>query len=296
MLTELHRKGGSLCQPAKQGEIICPLKIRPTSEDVITGHLVFALRVLNPRWWLPDLLNQGLGVKGFQRQMFRKLRIEPWVNKPSYPRELLPWNEGSTQVDVTISWENPPTTVYVEMKYGSGISLVTAQNRGHQEFPADQVSRNMRVGLLECGYFKIPQLFKTKQRDFLLLIIAPFGNESLVNKYRDPEQFRIATPCSNLIPKLPKLPFLGQLSYRDLINICRRNKRWFSRPEQIIIDQLKDYLEMKLATLPRKGKLYTVPLLRDFVWDDEKKKEESPEGISHDRLSLPGSGIDFADT
>ena len=296
MLTELHRKGGSLCQPAKQGEIICPLKIRPTSEDVLTGHLVFALRVLNPRWWLPDLLNQGLGVNGFQRQIFRTLRIEPWVNKPSYPPELLPWNEGSTQVDVTISWENPPTTVYVEMKYGSGISLVTAQNRGYQGFPADQVSRNMRVGLLECGYFKIPQLFETKQRDFMLLIITPFGNEYLVNKYRDPEQFRIATPCSNLISKLPKLPFLGQLSYRDLINICKRNKRWFSQPERIVIDQLKDYLEMKLAKIPKKGKHYAVPLLQNFSWGEQEENEKSPDGISSDVLSLSGSGIDFVGT
>jgi hypothetical protein len=32
---------------------------------------------------------------------------------------MLPWDEGSTQVDLTFQWDNPPTTVYVEMKYGS---------------------------------------------------------------------------------------------------------------------------------------------------------------------------------
>lgn len=108
MLTELHRKGGCLCQPAKEGKLRCPLIIRPTSEDVITGHLFQALKILNPRWWLPDLLNEALGVTCFRRQVYRALKIELWQNRPCYPRELLPWDEGSTQVDASITWENPP--------------------------------------------------------------------------------------------------------------------------------------------------------------------------------------------
>ena len=53
MLTELHRKGGCFCQPAKEGKLRCPLIVRPTSEDVVTGNLFQALKILNPRWWLP---------------------------------------------------------------------------------------------------------------------------------------------------------------------------------------------------------------------------------------------------
>src|SRR3954468_16242104 len=102
MLTEMLGKGGNLCSPARRGEIHCPLIVRPTSEDLITGHLVQSLRVLNARWWLPDLLNAGLGTDRFRRQYFRRLRIEPWRNRPRFPRELLPWEEGSTQVDITI--------------------------------------------------------------------------------------------------------------------------------------------------------------------------------------------------
>ena len=48
MLTELHGKGGCVCQYAKEGKIRCPLIIRPTSEDAITGNLFQALRTLNP--------------------------------------------------------------------------------------------------------------------------------------------------------------------------------------------------------------------------------------------------------
>src|ERR1700678_27984 len=106
MLTELHRKGGCLCQPAREGKLRCPLIIRPTSEDVVTGEIFQVLQVLNPRWWLPDLLNLALGVTRFRRQFYRNFRIDLWQNRACYPRELLPWDEGSTQVDVTIMWEN----------------------------------------------------------------------------------------------------------------------------------------------------------------------------------------------
>src|SRR5262249_28460009 len=119
MLTELRGKQGCLCQPARSGALRCPLIVRPTSEDVITGHLALALRVLHPCRFLPDLLNAALGGTRFRRQVFRRFRVEPWVNRPRYPRELLPWDEGSTQVDLHLTWENPPTTVYLEAKYGS---------------------------------------------------------------------------------------------------------------------------------------------------------------------------------
>lgn len=252
MLTELHRKGGRLCQPALDGKLRCPLIVRPTSEDVITGHVVEVLKILNPRWWLPDLLNEALGVRAFHRQVFCGLRIEPWVNKPIYPRELLPWDEGSTQVDVAITWENPPTTVYVEMKYGSKLSSVTSQNHGQHGFPSDQLTRNARVGLLECGYFRLPQLFEEKRRDFLLLVISPELGQPLVARYRDPDHLRAAIPHSNLIPRLPKQPFIGELSYHNIIQILRRQKRWLSRPERLLVEQLTEYLEMKLATRPRR--------------------------------------------
>jgi hypothetical protein len=252
MLTELHGKGGCLCQPAREGKLRCPLIVRPSSEDVITGHLVQVLKVLNPRWWLPDFLNKALGVPAFGRQIFRKLRIEPWVNKPSYPRELLPWNEGSTQVDVVLTWENPPTTVYIEMKYGSELSLVTSRNQGQYGYPADQLARNARVGLLECGYFQLPRLFERNQRDFLLLVITPDGGQPLVTRYRNPIQLRAAIPHSDLIPRLPRLPFIGELGYSQIIRLLRQQQRWFTRPERILVDQLCDYLEMKEKNRPRR--------------------------------------------
>jgi hypothetical protein len=80
VLTEMLGKGGTLCSPARSGQIRCPLIVRPTSEDVITGHLFQALRCLNPRWWLPDLLNAALGTPRFRRQVYRRLKIDLWQN------------------------------------------------------------------------------------------------------------------------------------------------------------------------------------------------------------------------
>jgi len=58
---------------------------------------------------------------------------------------LLPWDEGSTQVDLTIQWENPPTTVYFEVKYLADLS--PRVTNGQAGFPSDQLIRNVRVGL-----------------------------------------------------------------------------------------------------------------------------------------------------
>lgn len=252
MLTELHRKAGNVCQGVREGKLHCPLIVRPTSEDVITGHLVQTLRVIQPRWWLSDLLNQALRARAYSRQVYRKLRIDPWVNKPSYPRDLLYWDEGSTQVDFTISWENPATTVFVEMKYWSELSATTAQNQGQHGYPADQLIRNVRVGLHECGYFRRPRLFDSTQRDFLLLVVTPEGNQPLVARYRDATHLRTAIPHSHLIPKLPRLPFIGELSFRDIVQTLRRNRRWMSRSEIVVADQTADYLEMKLSNRPHR--------------------------------------------
>lgn len=257
MLTELLGKGGCLCQPAREGKLRCPLIVRPTSEDVITGHLFQALQILDSRRWLPEFLNVALEVKSFRTQIYRRLKIELWKNRSKYPRELVPWSEGSTQVDVTMTWENPPTSVFIEMKYGSDLSPSTSTDYGQHGYPSDQLVRNARVGLLECGYFRQNQLFELRPRDFMLLVISPEKHHPLIQKYRDPTKLRAAIPHSDQIPRLPKLPFIGQLSYGDIVQILRQQRRWFSRPEKVLVDLLTEYLEWKRAKTPGRFVLNT---------------------------------------
>jgi len=184
MLIELHHQAGTLCQPAKLGQQHCPLIVRSTSEDNITAHLVQSLRLIHPRHWLSDFLNRALGCQRFARQVYRRLRIEPWVSKPAFPRELIPWKEGNTEVDIQMTWENPPTTVFIECKYGSPLSGRTNQNDGSHGFPSDQLIRNIRVGLHECRCYASSGLFESTRRDFIMIVLAPDIGQPLVQGVR----------------------------------------------------------------------------------------------------------------
>jgi hypothetical protein len=256
MLTELRGKGGTLCSHAKSGEIRCPLIVRPTSEDVITGNVFQSLGYLNPRWWLPDLLNAGLGASRFRRQFFRDLRIRLWQNQPCYPKELLPWYEGSTQVDTLISFENPPTTIYIEAKYGSALSTSVSGDDGRSGYPSDQLIRNIRVGLLQTGYFdQGEELFDQPPRDFVVLVLAPFKGHPLVGKYRDRRKLLGAIPHSDRLIGLPQGPFVGEIDYNDIQSILTDQARWMTAPERRVVGNLTEYLEFKRSNLPNKTSL-----------------------------------------
>jgi hypothetical protein len=240
-------KGGRLCSQARQGEIRCPLIIRPTSEDVVTGHLAQTLRVLPAMWWLPDLLNVSLGATRFRRQHFRNLKIEPWQNRPCFPSDLLPWSEGSTQVDLTVTWENPPTTVLIEAKYLADLSESVSGDDGRSGFPSDQLIRNIRVGLLETGYYdRGKNLFSLPARELIVLVFSPRKHHPLVRRYRDPNALRKAIPHGEKIKRLPRSPFVGEFSFRDVISLLREQSRWFNRAEKTVANDLAEFLEFKL--------------------------------------------------
>lgn len=232
--------------------------VRDTSEDVITGHLVQALRVLNPRWWLAEFLNVALGTTRFGRQYYRRLRIDAWVNTPRYPRELLHYDEGSTQVDCVISWDNPQTTVFIEAKYGSDLSNNTANSGDQRRFPTDQLIRNIRVGLHQSGYFEQEQLFDSSPRDFVVILLSPEAGHPLVRTYRSQDQLRRAIPHSEKLVALPKLPFVGELGYADITGLLQANQRFFTRTERAIIDQLNTYLDYKKANR-RRNPIWEMP-------------------------------------
>ena len=256
MLTELRGKGGNLCSHARSGEIRCPLIVRPTSEDVITGNIFQSLGYINPRWWLPDLLNAGLGASRFRRQFHRDFKIRLWQNQPCYPRELLPWYEGSTQVDALISFENPPTTIYIEAKYGSALSASVTGDDGQSGYPSDQLIRNIRVGLLQSGCFDLgEELFDQTPRDFVVLVLAPFKGHPLVERYRDVQNLRTSIPHSDRLIGLPQAPFVGEIDYDDIQSILANQARWMSTPERRVVADLTEYLEFKRSNLPNKTSL-----------------------------------------
>jgi len=225
----------------------------PRAVNGYTSHIFQSLGYLNPRWWLPDLLNAGLGANRFRRQFYRNLKIRLWQNQPCYPRELLPWDEGSTQVDILISWENPQTTVYIEAKYGSSLSTSVAGDDGRSGYPSDQLIRNIRVGLLQTSYFdQGEELFDQPPRDFVVLVLAPSKGHPLVEKYRDRRKLRRAIPHSDRLIGLPQGPFIGEIDYGDIQSILTNQARWMTEPERRVVADLAEYLEFKRSTLPNK--------------------------------------------
>jgi hypothetical protein len=249
VLIELSGKAGNLCQPARSGELRCPLIVRSASEDVVTDQLFAVLKALNPRWWLADFLNLALGADRFRRQVFRNLKIELWQKQRKYPRHHITWDEGVTEVDVLITWENPPTTVFIEMKYRSPVAATTVNHDGSNGFPADQIIRNARIGLWENGWFQEDLLFSIPPRDFVLLLVTPTAGNPLIQKYRDTDRLRDAIPKGQRLTQLPPTPFIGELSYGAIVDLLKAQRRWFSRSERQLIDQLIPYLTHKLAEL-----------------------------------------------
>lgn len=247
MLVELQGKAGSVCEAARQGQLRCPLIVRPTSEDAITGFLFQTLRAIQPRWWLPQMLNRALGTYHYRQQVFRHLSIKLWENQPHYPKHLLPWSEGSTQVDVVIRWENPATTVFLEAKFLSGLATTTSGNDGTGKYPNDQLIRNIRIGLWKTGWLQERRLFPFQQRRFAMILLAPQGGNALAASYCNPGNVVSALPQDRLSLTLPSQPFVGELDYRGIMDVLRHNFWFMNRTERRLVDDLADYLEFKLA-------------------------------------------------
>jgi hypothetical protein len=147
---------------------------------------------------------------------------------------------------VTIRWENPPTTVFVEVKYLSSLAARTVHSSGEHGYPTDQLIRNVRVGLWETGYFRPPGLFEWPVRDFAMVVLAPSVGDAAVERYRNPMDIRAALPAAERLRGLPQNPWLGESSYRDLLTVLLGNRRHTTRCEQRLIDDLVDYLDFKL--------------------------------------------------
>ncbi len=83
------------------------------------------------------------------------------------------------------------------------------------------------------------------------LVVAPQRGEPLVAKYRNPDKLLASIPFAEKLKSLPRLPFVGELSFRDIIDVLKRQRRFFTAPERKLIDLTSQYLEYKIATISR---------------------------------------------
>ena len=80
---------------------------------------------------------------------------------------------------------------------------------GKHGYPSDQLIRNVRVGLMECGWFQRGHLFRLPPRDYVLLLCWPSKGHCLVQRYRDADELRKRIPHSDRLIGLPAIPSLG---------------------------------------------------------------------------------------
>lgn len=252
MLVEIGRKSGCLCDLAEQGKLHCPLNVRASSEDVVTGELFGKLQLIDPRWWLPDLLNRSLGTTEYRQQVFRNLEIKLWSTQPLFPAELLPWREGRTEVDVEIRWENPATTIFIEMKLGSDVSKTTSRTNGTEAYPSDQLIRNVRVGLHQAGWFRDGELFESSKRRFGLILVSPKSGHPLVDAYQDRNRLLDSIPRGSELIDLPDCPIIGASSYRGICQVLDKNFRFMSATEKKVAIGLGEYLDLKSGQILKK--------------------------------------------
>lgn len=266
---EIKGKGGHFCGPAQSGTVRCPLILRPTSEDLITATAFTLLRYLPPGRWLPEILNVALKTHEFSYKSYKDLKYGLWENKPAFPRDLLPWREGSTQVDFQLSFENPPTTLFVESKFGSPLSPRVTNDDGSSGYPSDQLIRNVRVGLYECGYYDhgLDLFAPPPKRQFYCILFAPRRGNPLVRRYRNMDRLRAGIPHADRIKAWPQPPFIGELSYRDLGTIIRGFYKQLSPCEQVVARDLITYLDFKRASVPNHSRLKQPTLNYDLPGD-----------------------------
>jgi len=245
--TELNGKGGRVCEQARKGEIHCPLMIRSTSEDLLTGNVFGMLKHIRPHLWLNPLLNLALDGDAdsgrFRQVWFKDFEVKFWERQARFPPELLDFKEGRTEPDVIIEWENPPTTVWIEAKYLSGFAKGTNDSDDN-----DQVLRGVRTLLVDTGHMKPSRLFDPPQRAAVWLALLTYKPEPVVDQYRDNAALLRAIPMAEAVHSLPTLPFIGTLTWGDIRDALYRCSTALPLVERSITESLIAYLEYKQTT------------------------------------------------
>lgn len=241
---ELHGKAGRVCPEALSGEKHCPLIVRTTSEDVMTGTVFGALKHIRPHLWLGPTLNLGLGVNRFRQVWYKNLSIRFWERQERYPPELLEFREGRTEPDIIIEWENPPTTVWIEAKYHAELAWGTANKADN-----DQVIRGIRTLLAATGHIQPDRLFNIPKRDAIWLALLTYKPDPLVEQYRKTPRLMKALAGPKEPTSLPTAPFVGTITWQELARVLRLTTCRAIPTEASMISVVLEYLESKFNVI-----------------------------------------------
>ena len=253
MEVELNGKGGQVCKHAKAGAIQCPLIVRPTSEDVVTGNVVGALQHVRPHLWLNAMLN--IAIDGddrsgrFSQVWFRDFKVKLWCRQPQFPPEMLSFPEGRSEPDVIIEWENPPTSVWIEAKWLS--PMATRTNGSARN---DQVVRGVRTLMVDTGHIRPSRLFHAPRRRAVWIALVVSPEDDVLQNYDGSRQ--IMSVVSDQIGGTGDAvtpPDYGVLTWRDLAEVARSPRRWAVVAERSMLRQVASYLDHKLDMITGLG-------------------------------------------
>src|SRR5690606_5672296 len=82
IVVEMHGKQGRVCSRDYRNGNGCPLIVRPTSEDVLTGNVFGILRRLRPSLWLRPLLSEAFHTSRFVACSMKDLSVGFWRECP----------------------------------------------------------------------------------------------------------------------------------------------------------------------------------------------------------------------
>ena len=180
MEVELNGKAGRVCQHALDGTIRCPCIVRTTSEDVVVGNVFGMLKHIRPHLWLTPLLNAAYDTDRYRQVWYKNLSVRFWERQERFPPELLSFKEGRTEPDIIIGWDNPPTTLWIEAKWGSPVAQHTSGDRTN-----DQVVRGIRTLLHATGHISQTELIPVPRRRAMWLALVVDDDDEVLNTYPD---------------------------------------------------------------------------------------------------------------
>jgi hypothetical protein len=241
---ELNGKAGRVCQPAIQGSLHCPLIVRQSSEDVMTGNVFGSLMHIRPHLWLNALLNRGLGEFLFCQVWFKNLTIRLWERQARFPPELLSFKEGRTEPDVIIEWENPPISVWIEAKWQSPIAKLTSHSEAN-----DQAFRGIRTLLHSVGRMHSARLFHAPVRRPIWLALLADKTDSIVDQYRDQKHLVTELAKCGGPMLMPEHPFVGILTWYEILEMLIDQIPQMLPTERSVASKLIEYLQLKLSQL-----------------------------------------------
>lgn len=256
---ELNGKGGRVCPQGQSGHIRCPLIVRSTSEDVLTGEVFGLLRHVRPHLWLTPLLNLGLGVQSHRQAWFKDLSVRLWERQDRFPPELLRFREGRTEPDIVIEYENPPTTIWIEAKYTSPLAERTSNSDDN-----DQVLRGIRTLLAATGHVSTDKLFSVPRRKPVWLALLAYKPEPLVDRYQNRQH--LAECLKGMVKEdaLPHQSFVGTVTWKDITQILLDRTTQMTPAERSISRTLATYIEHKMER-PKQVGLPVLPTPPDHM-------------------------------